>query len=84
MNSHESFFKRFIFREGREREREGEKHQCVVASHVPCAGDLACNPGMCLDWELNWQCFGLQAGTLLSHTSQGTLNIFNWLSLQAP
>ena len=33
-----NFFKRFylfIFRErGREGEREGEKHQCVVASHV--------------------------------------------------
>ena len=23
-------------------EREGEKHQCVVASHVPPTGDLAC------------------------------------------
>ena len=28
-------------------EREGEKHQCVVASHKPPTGDLACNPGMC-------------------------------------
>ena len=36
-----------LFRErGREGEREGEKHQCVVASHVPPTGDLACNPGM--------------------------------------
>ena len=25
--------------------------------------DLACNPGMCPDWELNWRPFGLQAGT---------------------
>ena len=39
---------------GQEREREGEKHQCVVASHVPPTGDLACNPGMCPGWELNW------------------------------
>ena len=40
----------FIFRErGREGEREGEKHQCVVASHVAPTGDLACNPGMCPD-----------------------------------
>ena len=32
----------FIFRElGREGERDGEKHQCVVASHVPPTGDLA-------------------------------------------
>ena len=42
----------FIFREGEER-RKGEKHQCVVASLVPPTGDLACNPGMCPDWELN-------------------------------
>ena len=53
-----SFFKRFylfIFRQrGREGEREGEKPQCVVASHTPPAGDLACNPGVCPDWELKW------------------------------
>ena len=34
--------------------REREKYQCVVASCVPPTGDLACNPGMCPDWELNW------------------------------
>ena len=51
----------FLFRErGREGEREEEKHHCVVASHVPPTGDLASNPGMCPDWELNWQPFGLQ------------------------
>ena len=44
----------FIFRErGREGEREGEKHQCVVASHVAPRGDLACNPGTHPDWDLN-------------------------------
>ena len=44
----------FIFRErGREGEREGEKRQCVVASHTPLPGDLAHNPGMCPDWESN-------------------------------
>ena len=37
----------------REREREGEKHQCVVASHAPPTGDMVHNPGMCPDWELN-------------------------------
>ena len=31
---------------GRKGEREGETHQCVVASHVPPSGDLAYNPGM--------------------------------------
>ena len=46
------FLKRFylLFLErGREGEREGEKHQCVVASSVPPTGDLAHNPGMCSD-----------------------------------
>ena len=42
-------------------EREKEKHQCVVASHALLAGDLACNPGMCPDWESNWWPFGSQA-----------------------
>ena len=45
------------------RERKGEKHQCVAASHVPPTGDLACNPVMCPDWESNLQPFGSQAGT---------------------
>ena len=52
----------FIFKEGgREGEREGEKHQCVVASRVPPAGDMARNPGLCPDSELNRRPFGLQA-----------------------
>ena len=47
-------FHLFIFRE-RERkgERDGEKHPCVVASCAPPTGDLACNPGICPDWESN-------------------------------
>ena len=61
-----------------EGEREGEKHQCVVASHVPPTGDLACNPGMCPDWELNQQPFGLQAGTQSTEPHhQGNIYIFN-------
>ena len=43
-------------------QREGKKHQCVVASGMPPTGGLACNPGMCPDWESNQQPFGLQAG----------------------
>ena len=56
------YFKDFIYflREGREGEREGEKHQCVVASHVAPTGDLAHNSGMCPDWESNWRPFGSQ------------------------
>ena len=40
----------FIFRDkGREGEREGKKHQCVVAPCVPPTEDLAHNLGMCPD-----------------------------------
>ena len=36
------FFRFSLFLErGREGEREGEKHQCVGASHIPPTGDLA-------------------------------------------
>ena len=43
--------------------REGEKHQCAVASRVSPTGDLAHNPGTYLDWELNLLLLGSQAGT---------------------
>ena len=56
------FLKYFIYffreQEGRERER----HQCVVAPHMPPTGDLACNPGVCPNWELNRQPFASQLG----------------------
>ena len=52
----------FIFRErGREGEREGEKHHCVIASHTPPTGDLAHKPSMYPDWELNQRPFGSQS-----------------------
>ena len=48
----------FIFRKrGREGERMGEKHQCVVAYCAHPIGDLAHNPGMCPHWELNQRPF---------------------------
>ena len=35
-------------------------------------GDLARNPGMCPDWELNWRSFASQPTfSPLSYTSQG-------------
>ena len=76
------FFKRFYlftFREnGREGGREGEKHQQrVVASHVPPTEDLARNPGMCSDWESNWQPFGSQASTQSTEPHQ--LGLINFL-----
>ena len=59
------FFKNvylFIFRERvREGDRGGMKYQCAAGSRAPFTGDLAHNPGMCPRWELNQQCFGLQA-----------------------
>ena len=67
------FFRFYLFRErGREGEREGQKHQCVVASHVPPTGDLAKTQACALT--------GNQTGNPLvcrlalkavSHTSQG-------------
>ena len=38
--------------------REGVKYPCVAACHVPPTGDMARNPGMCPDWELNRLSFG--------------------------
>ena len=65
------FLKDFIFRQSRrEGEREGEKHQCVVACRMPSTGDLAFNPGMCPDWESNKQTFGSQAGTQSTEPKQ--------------
>ena len=49
-------------------EREGEKHQRVVASHASPTGDLACNPGVCPDWELNQKPLGLQVGAQSTET----------------
>ena len=63
----------FVSREQiREGERDGEKHQCVVASHTPPTGDQACNPGMRPDWKSNQRPFGRRpALNPLSHTSEG-------------
>ena len=66
----------FIFREEKEGEREGEKHLCVVASRMPPTGDLAYNPGMCPDWELNQGPFGSQANTQFTEPHQPGLWCF--------
>ena len=55
------FCKDFIYlslTEGKGGRKRGEKHQCVFASCMSLTGDLAGNPGMCPDWESNWQRFG--------------------------
>ena len=83
----ESFKKRFhlfIFRQrGREREREGEKYQCVVACHRPPTGDLACNPWVCPDWESNRRPFGSQAGVQSTEPHQPGLFFLIWRKLDA-
>ena len=44
----------------------------MVSFHVPPTGILACNPGMCPDWELNQHpLVHRPALNPLSHTSQG-------------
>ena len=45
------------------REKEREKHQPEVASHMPQTRDLAHNTGKCPDWELNQRPPDSQAGT---------------------
>ena len=77
------FFLRFIFifrQRGREGEREGKKHQCVVASRAPPTGGLACNPGMCPDWESNQQPFGSQACTQSTEPHQPGLQLVHFRS----
>ena len=60
----------FIFREGKGKRKRG-KYQCVVASHMPPTGDLACNPGMCPRLGIEPSTFDSKAGTQpLSYTSQ--------------
>ena len=72
----------FIFRQrGREGERKGEKHHCVVASHAPPTGDLACNPVMCTDWGSNQQPFGSKAGTQSTKLNQPGLLIYLYQSI---
>ena len=66
----------FITERGREGEREGEKHQYVVASHVPPTGDLAHNPRVCPDWESNQRPFYLQAGAQSTEPHQPGLILF--------
>ena len=77
------FFKGFIYlflQRGWEVKREGEKYQCVVVSHMAPTGDLAHNPGLCPDWELNWQHSGSPlALNPQSYTSQGLALHFHTL-----
>ena len=74
------FLKDFIylfFRErGREGEREGEKHQHVVAPYIPPTGELARNQGMCPDWVSNQRPLGLQACAQSTELHQPEHHVF--------
>ena len=51
-----------ILREWEGREKEQRESMCGCLLRTP-NGDLACNPGMCPDWESSQRPFGLQADT---------------------
>ena len=55
--------------EGREKEREKNIHVWLPLAH-PTLGNLACNPRMCPNWELNQQPFGPQASAQYTETYQ--------------
>ena len=46
---------------------------CGCLSRAPHTGDLACNPGLCPEWELNWKPFGLQASAQSTEPQQPEL-----------
>ncbi|KAF6125283.1 hypothetical protein HJG60_009802 [Phyllostomus discolor] len=67
-------FQYFVFRDRVVRERE--RNINVWLSCAPPNGDLAHNPGVCPDWELNWQPFGSQASTQSTEPHQPGQSIF--------
>ena len=71
-------FKDFIYLflnrgEGREKERERNINVWLPLAWTPTR-DLACNPGMCPDWESNLWPFGSQAGAQCTELHQPGLN----------
>ena len=74
------FLKYFIYLflergEGREKERERNIDH-LIASCIPPTGDLACNPGMCPDWDLNLWPFGLWDNTQPTELYQSGQQVF--------
>ena len=54
----------------------------LLLMHPP-TGDLACNPGIYPDWELNQQPFGLQASIQSTEPHQPAVTRFEMKRLQA-
>ena len=52
-----------------------KENQCLVSSHTPPTGNLAYNPGLCPDWELNQRPFGSQASTQSTEPHQPGLDL---------
>ena len=74
------FFKDCIYlflERGKGREEERERNISVWLPLTPPTGDLANNPGMCPDWELNQQPFGSQASTQSTEPHQPEPAIVN-------
>ena len=55
--------------QGRDKERERNINVWLFLTG-PLGGDLASKPGMCPDWESNWQPFGSQATTQSTEPQQ--------------
>ena len=73
--------KKNIFREGKGGRKKGREtlmfERNTDASHTPPTRDLAHNPDVCPDQELNWQPFVFRMTfNLLSHTSQDSWALF--------
>ena len=47
-----------------------------MCGFTPPTRDLAHKPGMCPDWESNWQPFGLQAGDQSAESHQPGLDMW--------
>ena len=65
---------------GRKGKREGEKHQCAVASLASPTGDPACSPGICPDWELYQRPFRSQDSTQSTEPHQPGQSIISYLN----
>ena len=72
------YFKDFIYlslERGGEKERERNINVWLPFT-CPPTEDLACNPGICPDWELNQRPFGSQASTQSTEPHQPELFVF--------
>ena len=77
------FLKHFIYLflergEGREKERERNINVCLPLECDP-TGDLARNPNLCPEWELNQRLLCSQAGPQITQPHQPGLHLLKFL-----